>query len=249
MNELSPFTLFSNIRAERHSIKLAGSKFRSIIGNISLVPYMEFSAARGQEANTVAGFLKGLEDHFASINNFLSLASKDNENGNLVTCIRVQTSCFSFELRRNCFPPGASQLALVAKCLPASAGDTRDAAPISGSGGPPGGGHGSLLQSSCLENPMDRGAWRATVHRVSKSRTRLSDLAYTYTPFSVGFSRRDYWSGLPFPFPRDLPDSRMYSGLLHCRQILYRLSYEGSPFHILDTMQLNEWVMFLCIFL
>ena len=41
----------------------------------------------------------------------------------------------------------------------------------------PGGGHGNPLQYSCLENPMDRGAWRATVHRVTKSRTQLSDLA------------------------------------------------------------------------
>ena len=37
----------------------------------------------------------------------------------------------------------------------------------------PGGGHGNSLQYSCLENPMDRGAWRATVHRVAQSRTRL----------------------------------------------------------------------------
>ena len=42
---------------------------------------------------------------------------------------------------------------------------------------PPGGGHGNPLQYSCRENPMDRGAWRATVHGVAKSRTRLSDLA------------------------------------------------------------------------
>ena len=96
-----------------------------MIGNTSLVSYMEFSAARGQEANTVAGFLKGLEDHFTSINNFLSLASKDNENGNLVTCIRAQTSCLSLGFRRNCLPPGASHMACVVKSLPASAGDTR----------------------------------------------------------------------------------------------------------------------------
>ena len=37
----------------------------------------------------------------------------------------------------------------------------------------PGGGHGNPLQYSCLENPMDRGAWQATVHRVTKSQTRL----------------------------------------------------------------------------
>ena len=45
--------------------------------------------------------------------------------------------------------------------LPANPRDVRDAGSIPGSGRSPGGGHGSLLQYSCLENPMDRGAWRA----------------------------------------------------------------------------------------
>ena len=44
---------------------------------------------------------------------------------------------------------------------------------IPGSGRSPEGGHGNLLQYSCLENPVDRGAWRATVHAVAKSQTRL----------------------------------------------------------------------------
>ena len=47
---------------------------------------------------------------------------------------------------------------------------------IPGLGRSPGGGHGNLLQYSCLENPMDRGAWWATVHRVTKSRTGLNQL-------------------------------------------------------------------------
>ena len=46
---------------------------------------------------------------------------------------------------------------------------------IPGSGRSPGGGYGNPLQCSCLENPMDRAAWWATVHGVAKSRTRLSD--------------------------------------------------------------------------
>ena len=53
-----------------------------------------------------------------------------------------------------------------------SAGDTGS---IPGSGRSPGGGHGNPLQYSCLENPMDTGAWRATVHGVEKSQTRLSE--------------------------------------------------------------------------
>ena len=55
----------------------------------------------------------------------------------------------------------ASQVALVVENLPASARDIRDGGSISVSGRPPGGGHGHPLQYSCLENPMDRGAWQA----------------------------------------------------------------------------------------
>ena len=56
-----------------------------------------------------------------------------------------------------------------------NAGDMGDAGLIPGSGRSPGEGNGSPLQYSCLENPMDRGAWWAAVHGVTKSRTRLSD--------------------------------------------------------------------------
>ena len=66
-----------------------------------------------------------------------------------------------------------SQVVLVVKNLPANTGDIRDAGLIPGLGRSRGGGHGNPLQYSCLENPMDRGAWRATVHRVAKSQTRL----------------------------------------------------------------------------
>ena len=68
---------------------------------------------------------------------------------------------------------GASQGALVVKNLFANAGDRRDSGLIPGLGRSPGGQHGNPLQYSCLENPMDRGAWWATVHGVTKSRTRL----------------------------------------------------------------------------
>ena len=60
------------------------------------------------------------------------------------------------------------------KNLPANAGDTRDTASIPGLGRSPGVGNGNLLQYSCLENPTDKGAWQATVHGVTKSRTQLS---------------------------------------------------------------------------
>ena len=64
-------------------------------------------------------------------------------------------------------------MALVAKNTPASAGDLREAGLIPGLGRCPGGGHGNPLQYSCLENPMDRGAWWATVHGVTNSQTGL----------------------------------------------------------------------------
>ena len=57
----------------------------------------------------------------------------------------------------------------------ASAYNAEDPGSIPGSGRSPGEGNGNPLQYSCLENPMDRGAWWATIHRVTKSRTRLSD--------------------------------------------------------------------------
>ena len=52
---------------------------------------------------------------------------------------------------------------------PANAGDIRDMYSIAGLGRSPRGGHGNPLQDSCPENPMDRGAWQATVHSVAKS--------------------------------------------------------------------------------
>ena len=63
-------------------------------------------------------------------------------------------------------------VALTLKNLPANA---RDPGSIPGLGRSPGGGHGNPHQYSCLQNPMDRGAWWATVHGVTKSQTRLSD--------------------------------------------------------------------------
>ena len=77
---------------------------------------------------------------------------------------------------------------LVVKNLPtASAGDLRDAGLIPGWGRSPWEGNGNPLQSSCLENPMNRGAWRATVHEVAKSWTRLSEVALIFFFFNFYF--------------------------------------------------------------
>ena len=64
----------------------------------------------------------------------------------------------------------ASHVARVEKKPPANVGDVRDVGSIPGLGRSPGGGDGYPLQYSCLENPVDRGAWRAAVHGVTESR-------------------------------------------------------------------------------
>ena len=58
-------------------------------------------------------------------------------------------------------------------------------------------------------------------------------VAYQTSP-SMGFFRQEYWSGLPFPSPRDLPDQGSNPDLLHCTQTLYPLSHQGSPIWFLD---------------
>ena len=60
-----------------------------------------------------------------------------------------------------------------------SAYNAGDLGSIPGSGRSPGEGNGNPLQYSCLKNPMDGGSWQATVHGVTKSRTRLSDFTFT----------------------------------------------------------------------
>ena len=73
----------------------------------------------------------------------------------------------------HCFPGGSDGRV--------SADNVGDPGLIVASGRSPGEGNGNPLQYSCLENPMDRGAWWATVHGVTKSRTRLSDFTFTFT--------------------------------------------------------------------
>ena len=68
-------------------------------------------------------------------------------------------------------------MVLVLKNLPVNAGDIRDSGLIPGSGRCPGGGHSNPLQFSCLENSIDRRAWRAPVHRLAKSQTQMKQLS------------------------------------------------------------------------
>ena len=77
----------------------------------------------------------------------------------MLVCLQMIMACW------------ASQVVPVVKNLPAIAGDIRDMGWIPGLGRVPGGWNGNPLKHSCLENPMDRGAWWAMVHRVAKSLT------------------------------------------------------------------------------
>ena len=81
----------------------------------------------------------------------------------------------------------ASPIALLVKNPLVNSGDEKDTGSIFGSGRSPGEGHCNPLQNSCLEDPMDRGAWWATVHRVAKSWTRLKRL-HTYTHTHCGLN-------------------------------------------------------------
>ena len=77
----------------------------------------------------------------------------------------------------------------------ASAHNAGDLGSIPGSGRSPGEGNGNPLQYSCLENPMDGGAWWATVHGVEKSRTQMSDLTFNFLfkdTCIVGLTNKDH---------------------------------------------------------
>ena len=89
--------------------------------------------------------------------------------------------CLHF-LESRAFRRNLKSVAMVKNLSSANAGDTREAGAISGSGRSPGEGRGYPLQYPCLENPMDRGAWRATVQGVTKSRTELKQLEHVGKP-------------------------------------------------------------------
>ena len=81
-----------------------------------------------------------------------------------------------------CIRTWGPQVVLVVKNLPANVGDIRNVGSIPGLIRSLGGGHSNTLQCSCLDNPMDRGAWWAVVHGVAKSQTLLKQLSlHTYT--------------------------------------------------------------------
>ena len=119
------------------------------------------------------------------------------------------------------------------------AGGGRDVGSIAGSGRCPGGGHGNPLQSSCLQNPIDRGAWWATVRGVAQSQTRLKQLSTAHSRASFkelkgGRTARaaarpalQRLSRLPEPSPHQGPPSFRQDNLL---STLFRAGSPGDEF-------------------
>ena len=99
--------------------------------------------------------------------------------------------CTGKNLRAIHYKVQASQVAQLVKNTLANARDARGIGSIPGLGGSTGMGNGNPLQYSCLENTMDRGAWWAAVHGISKRRTRLSMHACMHSKVKEGFFREN----------------------------------------------------------
>ena len=98
------------------------------------------------------------------------------------SCLCVAVAFFFLQkIREQQLVRRASQVAQLVKNLPANVGDARDMSLIPGLRRSPGEGNGSPLQYSCVEDPMDRGAWWAPVHGVTKSQIQLSAYAWMNT--------------------------------------------------------------------
>ena len=126
-------------------------KFWDSILNIFWIHHMVSYITQGLFSNKLVSKQKGFGEILMLVSNFIVLI-------------------FYVEWIETCpVAWGAFQVAVVIKNLPASAGDIREAGSIPGSGRSPGEGSGNPLQYSCLENPMDRRTWWATVHGAAKS--------------------------------------------------------------------------------
>jgi len=122
----------------------------------------------------------------------------------------------------------------VVKNLPVNAGDLRDVGSIPGLGRSAGESHGNPLWYSCLENSTDRGVWRATVHRVAKSWTRLKRLStHACASFVIGFQT---WVSPVLQVDSLLSEPQGK----HCVWLYYNLFSDSFMFIILYTLLLQS---------
>ena len=126
---------------------------------------------------------------------------------------------------------------------------------IPGSGSSPGEGHGNPLQYSCLENPMNRGAWRTTIHRVTKSQTwlrRLSTLAWK-TREAVRTGTDDLENQLRLGNGKSVGLERKANGILphlfHFLYLFYKMKRDGLQFSVTNHALTNPiyWYHLHCI--
>ena len=139
----------------------------------------------------LASTLLSNSQQFLPSPNFSAFSPKDDfykVNNNAFLQLLVQSDFFDHRTAflSPCFAWRASQVLYFSavKNVPANAGDKRNMSLIPGWGRCPEGGHGNPLQYSCLENPMDRGAWWASDHRVTKNRPSWGDLPCTHSLLS-----------------------------------------------------------------
>ena len=147
------------------------------------------------------------------------------------------------------FVSATNQVALVVKSPPAHAGNLRDAGSIPRLGRSPGEGNGNPLQYSCLENPMDRGAWWATIHGVTKGQAqlkRLSRHASTLPLINKTYLHYKYFTYMHTDFS-------VSTGLhsMHACSVAYSFpatcdpmdcSPPGSSVHGISQTRLVEWI-------
>ena len=136
----------------------------------------------------------------------------------------------------------ASQVALVVKNPPAKAGDLRDLGSIPESGRSPGGWRGNLLQLSCLENPLGRGAWQAIAHRVTKQWRWLKWFSTQCTHICIYLYVCVFVHGTQL-LESQLPDQGLNPHLLYCRCgiLTIGLSGKSSSFFFFFKLSKCHW--------
>ena len=148
----------------------------------------------------------------------------------------------------------ASQVALAVKKTPANAGDIRDVASVPGSGRSSGGGHGNPLQYSCLENPIDRGAWQATVHSFTEldKAEWLNNHTHIHTKMCI-FHMQNIFSNWTHMYPVLRSKNRTFQhnrSLPHAFTPYWNLypNFEQDHFHVFLYF-IHKWNNITCILL